>query len=144
MQILRLKFVLFVPHIIQLKFVIFVPLYHHVPVAMLPSPCSHPKASIPTSRPGTPIIMIGMLLNLSGGVVLLLGLEHGDGSVDKALLPVILSPTSCPNTPDAMLCSHPHTPPWPLIPTIPAKMKDMLYSSMLCELTFSGKMESRK
>ncbi len=83
--------------------------YH--PIPMLLSPYSHPNAPIPTSSPRTPIIMIGMLLNLSCGVVMLLEGEHGDGSVDKALLPVILSPPSCPNTSNAVLSSHLVTPP---------------------------------
>ena len=121
-----------------------VPLYCHVPILMLPSPRSHLHTPIPTSCSCTPIIMIGMLLNLSCGVVMLLGWEHGDGSVDKALFPVILSPPSCPNAPNAVLCSHPHTPPCTLIPTIPAKIREMLYNSMLYERTFSVKLEDRK
>ncbi len=121
-----------------------VPLYRHVLIPMLPSPCSHPHTPIPTSCSRTPIFMIGMLFNLSCGVVMLLGWEHGDRNVDKAFLPMILSPPSCPNTPNAVLCSHPHTPPCTLIPTIPAKIKEMLYYGMLYELTFSVKLEDRK
>ena len=119
-------------------------LYRHVPIPMLPSLCSHPHTPIPTSCSRTPIIMIGMLLNLSCGVVMLLGWEHGDGNVDKAFLPVILSPPSCPNAPNAVICSHHHSPPCTLIPSIPAKIKEMLYNSMLYELTFSVKLEDRK
>ena len=120
----------------------YTPLSHCI--VMFPSPCSHPHTLLHACCSSTPIILIGMLLNLSCGVVMLLGWEHGDGNVDKAFLPVILSQCSCPNAPNAVLCSHPHTPPCTLIPTIPAKIKEMLYNSMLYELTFSVKLEDRK
>ena len=129
----------------------YTPLSHCI--VMFSSPCSHPHAPIPIlpSQGSHPHISSlhshhhdWNFLNLSCGVVMLLGWEHGDGSVDKALFPVILSPPSCPNAPNAVLCSHPHTPPCTLIPTIPAKIREMLYNSMLYERTFSVKLEDRK
>ena len=57
---------------------------------------------------------------------------------------MILSPPSCCNVPNAVLCSHPHNPPCALIRMIPAQIKEMVYNSILYALTFSVNLENRK
>jgi hypothetical protein len=113
----------FVPRIVQLKivnlsfFIHMLPsLYSrpHAPIPILLSPYYQSEAPIPTSHPHTSIIILGMLLYFSCGVVMLLGWEHGDGIV-RISTPLHDPVPNAPVHMLALLCSHYDT-----LPTIPS------------------------
>ena len=137
MQLVQLKFMIFVQQFVQLKFVIFVSLYPHVSIPMLSSPIFCPHTSIPMlkSPPLVPTLPSSCLECYCISVVVWWCCWDGNmemGVWELALLlmilfPMLLSkcshccaliPTLLPTLPSPF--SHPHAP-FVMQQTMPSK-----------------------